>query len=95
MTEVYIKAREELIRIIRARGDIDGNIKKQEIYEVIRAIQSSALMGLSDVHSHVDIFVVGCCEFWEDAIRFNFIGRAVIQVEEAVEKILEVKVGEK
>lgn len=93
MTSVYISARDELIKMLRARGNREGEIKKQEVYEVIRGIQNSSLIGISDVHPHSDIFVVGCCVFWEDAIRFAFIGKAVISVEEAVDAILRVRVA--
>ena len=92
MTEVYLKAREELIKILRARGDKDGLIKKEEVYEVIRGIQTGCLVGMSDVHPHSDIFVVGCCVLWEDAVRFNFIGKGVVKVEAAIDTILAVRV---
>ena len=92
MTDTYISAREAVVKMLRARADSDGFIKKQEVYEVIRGVQNSHLIGMSDVHCHSDIFVVGCCEFWEDAIRFNFIGKSEIDVESAVEAIYGVRV---
>lgn len=92
MTEVYLKAREELIRILRARSNKDGLIKKVEAYEVIRGLQMGCLVGISDKHPHADIFVVGCCVFWEDAVRFHFIGKAMLPIEEVVDAINDVRV---
>ena len=94
MYEVYLKEREIVCSIIAARADSDGLIKKQEVYEVIRGQQMGYLAGLSDEHSTVDIFIVGCCEFWEDAVRFNFIGQAVLKVSEVIEALRGVKVSE-
>ncbi len=95
MTEVYLKARQELITMIRARGSSEDEckkIKKEEVYEVIRGMQMGCIVGTSDTHFHSDIFVIGCCVLWEDAVRFNFIGKATIPVEAVVDTILAVRV---
>lgn len=92
MTELYINLRAEIVKMIRARGDKDGSIKKQEVLEVIRGVQMSSIVGMSDVHKHADIFAIGCCALWEDAIIYGFIGKRDISAEDAVSAIMGVRV---
>ena len=92
MTELYISLRAEIVKMIRARGDKDGSIKKQEVLEVIRGVQMSSIVGMSDVHKHADIFAIGCCALWEDAIIYGFIGKRDINAEDAVSAIMGVRV---
>jgi hypothetical protein len=92
MTELYINLRAEIVKMIRARGDKDGSIKKQEVLEVIRGVQMSSIVGMSDVHKHADIFAIGCCALWEDAIIYGFIGKRDINTEDAVSAIMGVRV---
>ena len=92
MTDIYINLRSEIIKMLRARADKAGNIKKQEALEVIRSVQMSSIVGMSDAHKHTDIFAIGCCALWEDAVIFNFIGKREITVEELVEAIMNVRV---
>jgi hypothetical protein len=92
MTDIYISLRAEIVKMLRARVDKAGNIKKQEALEVIRSVQMSSIVGMSDAHKHTDIFAIGCCALWEDAVIFNFIGKREITVEELVEAIMNVRV---
>lgn len=92
MTELYINLRAEIVKMIRARGDKNGIIKKQEVLEVIRGVQMSSIVGMSDVHKHADIFAIGCCALWEDAIIYGFIGKRDINAEDAVLAIMGVRV---
>lgn len=92
MTELYINLRAEIVKMIRARGDKAGIIKKQEVLEVIRGVQMSSIVGMSDAHKHADIFAIGCCALWEDAIIYGFIGKRDISVEDAVSAIMGVRV---
>lgn len=92
MTDIYISLRAEIVKMIRARGDKDGSIKKQEVLEVIRGVQMSSIVGMSDVHKHADIFAIGCCALWEDAIIYGFIGKRDINAEDAVSAIMGVRV---
>lgn len=78
--------------MLRARSNEKGLIKKEEVYEVIEGLQMGCLVGASDIHPHTDIFVVGCCVFWRDAICFNFIGKKELPIEEVVDAILSVRV---
>lgn len=92
MTDIYINLRAEIIKMLRARGNKAGSIKKQEALEVIRSVQMSSIVGMSDVHKHADIFAIGCCALWEDAVTFGFIGKREVAVEEVVEAIMSVRV---
>lgn len=92
MTDIYINLRAEIVKMLRARADKAGSIKKQEALEVMRGVQMSSIVGMSNVHKHADIFAIGCCALWEDAIIFGFIGKREISVEEAVEAIMNVRV---
>ena len=92
MTDLYINLRAEIIKMLRARADKAGNVKKQEALEVIRSVQMSSIVGISDVHKHADIFSIGCCALCEDAVTFGFIGKREIAVEEVVEAIMRVRV---
>lgn len=92
MTDIYINLRAEIVKMLRARADKAGSIKKQEALEVMRGVQMSSVVGMSDVHKHADIFAIGCCALWEDAVIFGFIGKREIAVEEVVEAIMNVRV---
>lgn len=92
MTDIYINLRAEIVKMIRARADKAGSIKKQEALEVMRGVQMSSIVGMSDVHKHADIFAIGCCALWEDSVIFGFIGKREIAVEEVVEAIMNVRV---
>lgn len=92
MTDIYINLRAEIVKMLKARADKAGNIKKQEVLEVIRSVQMSFIVGMSDIHKHMDIFAIGCCALWEDAVIFGFIGKREIAVEEVVEAIINVRV---
>lgn len=92
MTDLYINLRAEIVKMLKARADKDGNIKKQEALEVIRSVQMSFIVGMSDAHKHTDIFAIGCCALWEDAVIFGLIGKREIAVEEVVEAIINVRV---
>lgn len=96
MTDIYIGLRDELRKILRNRGGKDGLIKKQEVYEVLRGIGTSAEIGDGDgkPKRKSDIFVVGCCVMFEDAIRFSFVGYSEILVEDVLSVIDGIRIAE-
>lgn len=96
MSDTYIALRDEIRKILRSRANKKGEIKKQEVYEVFRGIRTSSEIGDGETapKHRADIFVIGCCVIFEDAIRFNFVGYELIDVESAISVIDDIRIAD-